>query len=381
MMSQLKQAIKKRKTVYAALKMLQILKQSKWNKKYNMRKYPEVLQFPITNNCNSKCVMCNVTSNILHNEMSVEDFSKVINDPIFSNIKAVGINGGEPFLSKNLIPFVRVLVQKKSLQSLNIISNGFMTEVILKNLKTIYGLCRENKKSFHVSFSLDGYQEIHDKVRGIPGAFQKTMRTINEVRNNMHLYCDSYDIGCTVVKENVYHLVELETFARDVGLNIKFRLGIDNERLHNHSLHNSFSVIDDEKTCQAALEFFYGLVLSSKNFYDQYKYWAIFSFLCGERPRRLGCDWRDNGITMDGEGNLYYCAVASPCIGNLKKDCGLDIFFRQENINKKKSILVNKCDDCIHDYSGQLYFKDVLKFIKFKLCHRFWMKSYKRKMM
>lgn len=87
-MSQLKQAIKKRKTVYAALKMLQILKQSKWNKKYNMRKYPEVLQFPITNNCNSKCVMCNVTSNILHNEMSVEDFSKVINDPIFSNIKA-----------------------------------------------------------------------------------------------------------------------------------------------------------------------------------------------------------------------------------------------------------------------------------------------------
>ena len=82
--------------------------------------------------------MCNVTSNILHNEMSVEDFSKVINDPIFSNIKAVGINGGEPFLSKNLIPFVRVLVQKKSLQSLNIISNGFMTEVILKNLKTIY---------------------------------------------------------------------------------------------------------------------------------------------------------------------------------------------------------------------------------------------------
>ena len=65
-------------------KVFQILKlyNTKWIKSYKSNKYPEILQFPITNNCNSKCVMCNVTSNILKNEMTVDEFRKIINDDI-----------------------------------------------------------------------------------------------------------------------------------------------------------------------------------------------------------------------------------------------------------------------------------------------------------
>ena len=366
----------KSKKIHSIIILFKMLKQSKWVNKYNMQKYPEVLQFPITNKCNSKCIMCNVTSNLLKDEMTIKEFEKAINDPIFKNLKAIGINGGEPFLCNNLIPFVEIMVKKDSLKSINIISNGFMTDIILEKIKRIYCLCKLYNIFFHVSFSLDGYGDTHNRVRGIPNAFDKTIKTIDIVKNNMHLYCDNYDVGCTVVKENVYNLVELDNYVKKSGINIKYRLGIDNMRLHNHVQHKNFSVLDDIETRQAAKEFFFSLVLNSKNLLDQYKYWAIFSYLNGDMHRKLGCDWRDNGITMDGEGNIYYCAVESSCLGNIKNCSGEQLFFCKDNIKKKQYIMSEKCDKCIHDYCGKSYILDVFEFIKFKLNQRRRIKQY-----
>ena len=64
------------------------------------------------------------------------------------------------------------------------------------------------------------------KLRGIPNVFSKTIETISSIVNNKEIYCDSYDIGCTVVKQNVDYLAELESFAEKMNWNIKFRLGI-----------------------------------------------------------------------------------------------------------------------------------------------------------
>lgn len=377
MINTIKNKLKGNKKIYKVFQVLKLLYNAKWIKSYKSNKYPEILQFPITNNCNSKCVMCNVTSNILKNEMTVDEFKKIINNDIFKEIKSVGINGGEPFLCKNLIPFIEILVKKEKLQSINIISNGFLTNTILEKTKNIYELCKENNINFHISFSLDGYGKIHDKVRGIPNIFSKTIETISSVVNNKEIYCDSYDIGCTVVKQNVDYLVELESFAEKMNWNIKFRLGIKNERLHNSKIYDGFSILEDKQARQSAKEFFFGQILKSENLYDQYKYWAIFTYLDGDENRKLGCDWQENGITLDGEGNIYYCAVESPCIGNLKNNDGSKLFFCKKNLKARTNIRKNKCKKCIHDYVGQFQYENVIKFLGWKFNKKFTMKKYR----
>ena len=117
MINTIKNKLKKNERIYKVFQILKFLYNTKWIKSYKSNKYPEILQFPITNNCNSKCVMCNVTSNILKNEMTVDEFRKIINDDIFKEIKSVGINGGEPFLCKNLIPFCRNISEKRKIRS------------------------------------------------------------------------------------------------------------------------------------------------------------------------------------------------------------------------------------------------------------------------
>lgn len=377
MINIIKNKLKKYKRIYKFLEVFKFIYNTKWIKSYKTNRYPEILQFPITNVCNSKCVMCNVTSNISKKEMTVEEFQKIINDDIFKNIKSVGINGGEPFLCKNLIPFVKILSEKENIQAINIISNGFLTAIILEKTKEIYEICKRKNIKFHISFSLDGYEKIHNQVRGIPNIFPKTIKTISSIVNNKELYCDSYDIGCTVVKQNVDYLMELESFAEKMNWNIKFRLGIRNERLHNSIIYDDFSVLEDKKTRQTAKEFFFGQILKSNNLYDQYKYWAIFTYLNGDENRKLGCDWQENGITLDGEGNIYYCAVESPCIANLKKMNGEKEFFRKNNLEIRKNIIQNRCSKCIHDYFGQLLLSNVIKFLKWKFYHKYWLKNYR----
>ena len=374
MNNSLKNKVKKHQQLYKLLKLIQFILQCQWKKKYSI-KYPEVLQFPITNVCNSNCVMCNVKSNISKNEMTVQEFEKIIGNEIFKQIKSVGINGGEPFLCKNLIHFIKILVRKKNIKSINIISNGFLTQLILSELREIYSICRNKGVELHISFSLDGYKNIHDKVRGVPNVFPKTVETITQVVNNKDIYCDSYDIGCTVVKQNVNYLVELEAFAKQYGWNIKFRLGIKNERLHNCSMYDSFNVLNDPVSRQTAKEFFFSQIFKAQSLYEQYKYWAIFTYLNGDEQRKLGCDWQDNGITLDSEGNIYYCAVESPCIANLKK-CSGNEYFKFDNLAKRKKIINEKCSTCIHDYFGRLLLVNVIKFLKWKIFNKYWLKSY-----
>jgi len=58
------------------------------------KKYPKVIQLPITYKCNSRCVMCNIWKMNKKNELSSEEFAKILKDEIFQKVEFVGINGG-----------------------------------------------------------------------------------------------------------------------------------------------------------------------------------------------------------------------------------------------------------------------------------------------
>lgn len=376
--SYLKEGIKKNRTIYRYIKVLNFLKNSKWVKEnYYKKKYPQILQFPITNKCNSKCVMCNVPGFDSKGELTLEEFKKIMNDNIFKDIHSVGINGGEPFLKPDLISFIDVLVKRKNLKYLNIISNGFLTDLILKKLEEIHTLCKKNDVNFHVSFSLDGYGEIHNVVRNTQNVFENVIKTINSIYDKPSKYCDSYDIGCTIVKQNVDYLVELDAFMQNKQIPIKYRLGIENKRLNNLENADLYSVIKDLDARQTALEFLFAKIFTSATIYEKFKYYALFDFLSESRARKLGCDWRNNGITLDSKGNIYYCAVNSPCLANLKKDKGEDAFFSAVSIKEKKKIIDCYCNECIHDYYGNPDLKHVLSFIKFMYKHHRWIGKYR----
>ncbi|MCT7520527.1 radical SAM protein [Aliarcobacter cryaerophilus] len=372
--------IRKNKKLFLVAKALRFLQTSSFSKVDGTnKKYPKVIQLPITYNCNSKCVMCNIWKMDHSNEMTVEEFATFMKDNIFKEVEAVGINGGEPSLVSNLPEYIKEVLNLPKLKSLNIISHGFSQKPLLKSLEEIYRMCKEKNIHFQVLISLDGVREIHNIVRGKTNVFEKTSSTIDEIMKNKSKYCDDLELGCTIVKQNIHNLIELDTYAKMKNYNIKFRLGIENKRIESDKLKDQYSVIYSPLK-QSAKEFFHYQMAQTKDFANRFKYYAIFSWLNSEKPKRiLGCMWKEEGITLDARGELYYCAVASNRLGSLRKEKGEKIFFDDKNIEYRKNIINNSCDGCIHDYTGKAEFKNVWKFLVDTLKDKLAMKIYKIK--
>jgi len=372
--------IKKNQKLFFVSKALRFLQTSSLSEIDGSRKkYPKVIQLPITYNCNARCVMCNIWQMDHNGEATVQEFARFMKDDIFKKVEAVGINGGEPSLVPNLYEYADEILKLPSLKSLNIISHGFSSKPLFKNLEKIYRSCQDKGISFHVAISLDGVGEIHNTVRGRPNVFEKTTSTIDEIINNQNKYCDSYDIGCTIVKQNIDYLIELDTYAKRKNYNIKYRLGIDNKRIESDKLRDQYSVIYSPLR-QSAKEFFHYQMNTVEDIRNRFKYYSIFTWLNAQQPKRLlGCDWKESGITLDARGEIYYCAVASESLGSLRKDDGEKIFFDDKNIEYRKNIIKNHCDGCIHDYSGKPEFKNVWKFLSDMIRNRLSMKIYMMK--
>lgn len=323
--------------------------------------------------------MCNVWNMDHSDEMEISEFSQYIQDDLFKEVIAVGINGGEPTLIKNLPEYATEILTLPALKSLNIISNGYKKNTLLKMAEDIYQECCAHNVRFHISISLDGYGAIHDKVRGIQGAFEKTVATIDEIMKNQHLYCDTFDIGCTVINQNVHHLMELEAYAKSKNYNIKYRLGIENKRIESNKLSEQFSVFYNDNK-QSAIEFFHYKAQDVKNDYEKFKYFALFHWLSSKEPKRLlGCMWQDEGVTLDSRGNLYYCAVESECLGSLRKEDGESVFFKSDNLQYREWIIENKCDQCIHDYAGKIEEDKRYVYLQERLSQSISMKVYKQR--
>ena len=90
------------------------------------------------------------------------------------------ITGGEPFLRKDFVQIVDNIILNCNVPRISIKSNGFYVE----RIKTfVPELIKKHKNTeFTLSISLDGPEEIHDKVRVFKGAYKNVIATINEMK-------------------------------------------------------------------------------------------------------------------------------------------------------------------------------------------------------
>ena len=152
MKKQLIQLIKKNKKLFLIARSLRFLQSSTFSKiNGSQKKYPKVIQLPITYNCNSRCVMCNIWQMDHSGEATVEEFANFMQDDIFKKVQSVGINGGEPTLIGNIDEYAKVILTLPVIKSLNIISHGFNTSRALKAFEKIYSACREKGVGYNLS--------------------------------------------------------------------------------------------------------------------------------------------------------------------------------------------------------------------------------------
>ena len=74
---------------------------------------------------------------------------------------------------RNISQYAQALCNLPKIRYLSIISHGFNTERALRSIAQIKKICEKANVKFHVSISLDGIYEVHNRVRNVPDVFKK----------------------------------------------------------------------------------------------------------------------------------------------------------------------------------------------------------------
>jgi MoaA/NifB/PqqE/SkfB family radical SAM enzyme len=203
---------------------------------------PMTIFLTINKNCNLRCQMCDIGQ---RNKESIfyrnligeegEDFPleryKGLIDECAHFKPYISITTTEPLLYKDLIPLIEYTVQ--SGLNINITTNGFLLEKFAEALVAA-GLSR-------LSVSLDGPREIHDRLRGVKGTYDRVMaglRAVEETKRRMGVTRPTVMLHTSITDYNHADLVRMvEGVPLDTIYHWNFKLMVfvteEIARMHN----------------------------------------------------------------------------------------------------------------------------------------------------
>ncbi|OGW75227.1 MAG: hypothetical protein A3J81_03680 [Nitrospirae bacterium RIFOXYB2_FULL_43_5] len=174
--------------------------------------------FFVTARCNAKCDFCfyqkNKTGN--RNELTLPEIEKF--SAKLGNVYEVLLSGGEPFLRDDIYEIGKTFAKNNGIVHLNIPTNGFLED---KAFETISRLSKDIKAvELSAMVSIDNIGEKHDKIRGIPGLFNrataliKNLAILQKERKNLRT-----GIIITLNKSNINDIKEIIDYIKnDLGI-------------------------------------------------------------------------------------------------------------------------------------------------------------------
>lgn len=146
--------------------------------------------------------MCDIWKDTRRQEISAERFERYLDDFRKLRVEWVVFSGGEPLMHSNLFPLCSGL--RDAGMRVTILSTGLLLE---RDAAKIVETVDE------VIVSLDGPPPVHDRIRNVPGAFQKLERGVRALRRLRPEY--PVAARSVVQRENFRHMrATLETAER-----------------------------------------------------------------------------------------------------------------------------------------------------------------------
>jgi len=181
--------------------------------------FPQYISFTITNSCNLRCRMCGQWSEegYIYNrtkssdsQMELADWKRLVDEVASYDIAFILIRGGEPFLFPGIIELLEYINRKGIYISID--TNGTMSNKYAADIVRIGNM--------HITFSIDGPEEIHDNVRGVKGCFKKIKENIallNDLEKDSE-HKISKSICFTISKYSYKGLGEMPDIARSMSI-------------------------------------------------------------------------------------------------------------------------------------------------------------------
>ena len=121
------------------------------------------------------------------------------------------LSGGEPTLRRDLDSIVDVFVTNNGVNRLIIPTNGLIKDRVHSIVDHALG---KHDIDLYLNIALDGYGETHDRIRGVPGNWDKALNCITSLYPLKEKYADRFrlNVNTVVCAENYEEIEKLGEF-------------------------------------------------------------------------------------------------------------------------------------------------------------------------
>ena len=319
----------------------------RWHQMSKRAMMPCFITYQITNRCNARCKMCNIwKKGRREEELTLKEIEKLSSDPIFRKLRLINITGGEPFIREDLKDIAVLIASRATnLREISFATNGFLTEKITKDISYILKNT-DRQLRISVSISIDGFEELHEEIRGVKGIFQKAVNTIKELQdlNNQRI---GLHIRTTVSPYNVKHIDKIYSTLKNITEDVAFNLSIISPNYYaNVEDASALQLSEDEK--KHIIEFCKQLMLKEpKRAY----FLDTMIEICRSGRRKMPCTGGYAMLYIAPNGDIFPCNIVpgSFLMGNIRKESLSKVWFsgRSKDIRKKLSDYdyCKRCED------------------------------------
>jgi MoaA/NifB/PqqE/SkfB family radical SAM enzyme len=187
----------------------------------NKPSLPLSLTVSVTNQCNSKCKTCSIWKRYSdHQQLRAQEFTTEEFEKTFRNFGGkifwATLSGGEPFMRRDISEIFQALCEHCHPAVVNIPSNGLLSSTIESQVRKM--LEKNFDTNLTLNLSLDGVGDKHEKIRGIPGNFEKVLDTYERVRKIKEEF-PRFQIGIHTVisKHNITDAIDVYEFAKTLA--------------------------------------------------------------------------------------------------------------------------------------------------------------------
>tara|TARA_A100001015_G_scaffold245586_1_gene281592 strand:- start:3810 stop:4847 length:1038 start_codon:yes stop_codon:yes gene_type:complete len=311
---------------------------------------PYKILINLTDLCNSRCTFCDIWTIKPKNEIDLENI-KVSLKNYENDLYWISFSGGEVTLVNYFYDLVDYLKENcKNLRIIAFTTNALAPEKALKYSR----YCKEKGFDTLITISLDGDKEIHDKIRGIKGNFEKCLllkEKLDKENIPAHYGITVSETNSDLIKNNFDKLpqpIKAVTFV------------------HSEGIYNKVNKYDEDIKIIDALE------VINKNYKINKIYEIIekihikicITFLKLKRKKNIiPCDVLNSSIHIMPNGDLKPCMFMESC-GNIKENTISDIMKLNITAETKKIIKQNNCPKCwMNCYSPHSIMQNPIKSI------------------
>jgi MoaA/NifB/PqqE/SkfB family radical SAM enzyme len=268
----------------------------------------------VTYRCNARCEICDIWRQEAdpESELAPEHYRWLP-----SSLRSVNVSGGEPFLRDDIVDVVAAMREACPRARIVISTNGLTPGRIADAVSRMSEVA--------VRVSVDAVGALHDRIRGVEGAFERAIETVKRLKE---VGVRDLGLAATASEATAGEIPRVKKLADEMGVEFvasavhssPFFFGSHGEERPRSAqiVEGIAEIMRAELRSARPLEW-------AKAYYMR----GLIDYVLG-KPRRLACRAGVDFFFLDPRGDVFPCNVLDVKVGNVRDGSFEEIRRRSE---------------------------------------------------